>query len=39
VTRLKPGKRAGLPAREATVVIRHDMHDIGKLPAFPAAAK
>ncbi len=23
----------------ATVVIQHDMRDIGKLPAFPAAAK
>jgi N-acyl homoserine lactone hydrolase len=24
---------------KATVVIQHDMRDIGKLPAFPAAAK
>jgi hypothetical protein len=23
----------------ATVIIQHDMRDIGKLPAFPAAAK
>jgi len=23
----------------ATVVIQHDMRDIGKLPTFPAAAK
>jgi len=24
---------------KATVIIQHDMRDIGKLPAFPAAAK
>ena len=24
---------------KGTVVIQHDMRDIGKLPAFPAAAK
>jgi len=24
---------------KATVVIQHDMRDIGKLPAFPAAAR
>lgn len=23
----------------ATVIIQHDLRDIGKLPAFPAAAK
>jgi hypothetical protein len=24
---------------ECTLIIQHDMRDIGKLPAFPAAAK
>jgi N-acyl homoserine lactone hydrolase len=24
---------------KATVIIQHDMRDIGQLPAFPAAAK
>jgi energy-coupling factor transporter ATP-binding protein EcfA2 len=24
---------------KATVIIQHDMRDLGKLPAFPAAAK
>jgi len=24
---------------KATVIIQHDLRDIGKLPAFPAAAK
>jgi len=24
---------------QATVIIQHDMRDIGKLPAFPAAAR
>jgi N-acyl homoserine lactone hydrolase len=26
-------------ALKATVIIQHDMRDVGKLPAFPAAAK
>jgi N-acyl homoserine lactone hydrolase len=24
---------------KATIIIQHDLRDIGKLPAFPAAAK
>ena len=34
--RQRSRRRANL---KATVVIQHDMRDIGNLPAFPAAAK
>ena len=40
-TRIHGVERVKLLAKNlnATVIIEHDIRDIGKLPAFPAAAK